>query len=135
MAADIRDNTRSEFLIKVEKVFSQILETPTLSHVVGKFVEVTKPVLAVLPIGEAKRLHETKLGRAWIGSIPPSAKNNRQVLECPFSNQKNKRQKTDDRPPPPPSAIRSERILAPLRGDEFERATRARDVQLIVSVY
>jgi hypothetical protein len=50
----------SELLVEVNQVLLEILETAALRDIVGKLVQIAKPVPAVFPIGKTCVFHDAK---------------------------------------------------------------------------
>jgi len=55
MPTDTGDGPAQKIALEIEKMFLEIRQCLSLGDVVGEFVEVTQPVLAVLPVGETGR--------------------------------------------------------------------------------
>ena len=58
MSTGIRDQPGAKIPIEIFQVLLQIIHAASLRGIVGKLVEITDPVFAVLPVGETKGLHD-----------------------------------------------------------------------------
>ena len=52
MTPDTRNGSAQKIALQIQEVLLEVRERFPLGDVVGKLVEVTQPVLAVLPVGE-----------------------------------------------------------------------------------
>ena len=52
MTPDTRNGSAQKIALQIQKVLLEVRERFPLGDIVGEFVEVTQPVLAVLPVGE-----------------------------------------------------------------------------------
>jgi hypothetical protein len=64
MAADTGDFAGSQIAIEVGKVRLQVRKGFALREVIGKFIQITQPCPAILPVGELRFLHALNVARS-----------------------------------------------------------------------
>ena len=58
MAPDTRDGAAQEIPLEIQQMLFEVRERFPLGDVVRELIQVTQPILPVLPVGETRRDHD-----------------------------------------------------------------------------